>query len=208
MPYLSDEIKFQLLSGRSPENAGELNYCVFQRGKAYLETQPDKYQAYNDLIGAIEAAKLEIYHRCVGPYERAKRIENGDVIKYDMAWAAGFFDGEGSTSCSVYKSTGKPTTHLRMQIGQRIPLPLVRFQEALECGTIYVSKKAGNPPGPYYAWTLSRRDDVLVAIQKLWPYLGLTKRIQALDAFTRYANDRGGNLFILPEQPLDDWPTV
>jgi len=37
------------------------------------------YQTINDIIGALEGAKLEFYRRIAIPYENAKLTENGDV---------------------------------------------------------------------------------------------------------------------------------
>jgi hypothetical protein len=34
---------------------------------------------YNDVIGALECCKLELYRRMVAPYENTKIKENGDV---------------------------------------------------------------------------------------------------------------------------------
>ncbi len=62
----------------------------------------------------------------------------------ELAWAGGFFDGEGSTCCTY--SNGKPYTRISLSIGQkneegnRIASTLLRFQQAVGTGKIY--KKA------------------------------------------------------------------
>ena len=38
-----------------------------------------KYYHYNQLIGVLECAKLELYRRLVTPYEDIKITDNGDV---------------------------------------------------------------------------------------------------------------------------------
>ncbi len=38
-----------------------------------------KYQTYNDILGALEGAKLELYRRQIGPYEETAIKRNGDV---------------------------------------------------------------------------------------------------------------------------------
>lgn len=65
---------------------GELNYCFTAIIKNYLEEvksleQKDKisYTMINDVLGALEGAKLEFYRRVVVPYEDQKIIENGDA---------------------------------------------------------------------------------------------------------------------------------
>jgi hypothetical protein len=37
------------------------------------------YQSINDVLGALEGAKLEFYRRIAAPYEDTKIQENGDV---------------------------------------------------------------------------------------------------------------------------------
>jgi len=44
-----------------------------------MERHDKKYQTFNDILGALEGAKLEVYRRVVGPYENGKMSENGDV---------------------------------------------------------------------------------------------------------------------------------
>jgi len=37
------------------------------------------YTTYNEVVGVLECAKLEMYRRAVAPYEDEKIAENGDV---------------------------------------------------------------------------------------------------------------------------------
>lgn len=41
--------------------------------------EPLNYQMINDVMGALESAKLEFYRRIAVPYEETKRKDNGDV---------------------------------------------------------------------------------------------------------------------------------
>ena len=41
------------------------------------------YQTYNDIVGVLDCAKMEIYRRLVAKYEDAKVEENGDVKPYE-----------------------------------------------------------------------------------------------------------------------------
>lgn len=81
MPYICIEAR-QQLTKRSPLTAGELNYMITKLCKQYLSTGKAKYsyQTLNDIIGALEGAKLEIYARVVRPYEDTKIKANGDVF--------------------------------------------------------------------------------------------------------------------------------
>jgi hypothetical protein len=59
--------------------AGELNYIFTRLAKTYVAANGGNYQAMNDVLGALEGAKLELYRRQVAPYEDSKRALNGDV---------------------------------------------------------------------------------------------------------------------------------
>lgn len=85
MPYIKNERKEELIDngydcgGKDyPANAGELNYLFTKIGIEYLE-QGLNYQRINDVIGALEGAKLELYRRLAAPYEDTKIEQNGDV---------------------------------------------------------------------------------------------------------------------------------
>ena len=62
-----------------PANPGELNYVFTEIIYNYLERNGEKYQHYNDIVGALECCKMELYRRRVMPYEDKKIAENGDV---------------------------------------------------------------------------------------------------------------------------------
>lgn len=81
MPYikLKDRESLHTLRPKGIKTPGELNYLITMLCKEYLESSEKNYQAMNDIIGALEGAKLEFYRRVVGPYEDKKKEENGDV---------------------------------------------------------------------------------------------------------------------------------
>lgn len=60
--------------------AGDLNYLFTFLANTYLNKHGVSYQKINDVIGALEGAKLELYRRTAAPYEDIKLIQNGDVI--------------------------------------------------------------------------------------------------------------------------------
>jgi hypothetical protein len=76
MPYISQDRR-----GRLPETAGELNYAFTYLINYYRGLKGASYQTFNDIIGALEGAKIEFYRRIVIPYEDEKRRENGDVYE-------------------------------------------------------------------------------------------------------------------------------
>ena len=77
MPYIPQQRRSELQDGQEPMNAGELNYLITKIVNQYCKDK--SYQLFNDAIGALEGAKLELYRRVVGPYEDKKKKENGDV---------------------------------------------------------------------------------------------------------------------------------
>lgn len=84
MPYIKqqDREKFRLALEEipSPANAGELNYLITMICHKYLtENAPINYQLFNDIMGALEGAKMELYRRKATPYEDIKIYQNGDV---------------------------------------------------------------------------------------------------------------------------------
>lgn len=80
MPYISEGARKDIDKRISmPASAGELNYDFTKIIKRYLEMKGESYQTYNDIIGALENCKLELYRRKISPYEDNKIEENGDV---------------------------------------------------------------------------------------------------------------------------------
>jgi hypothetical protein len=83
MPYIKKQDREELDLGCIPRNAGELNYTIHLLLQNYMLTKDESYQVYNDIIGALEAAKMELYRRRVAPYEELKIKENGDIEFYN-----------------------------------------------------------------------------------------------------------------------------
>jgi len=82
MPYIKKHRRALLddsESGPGAETAGELNYLITILLHRYLELHELSYQTLNDILGALDGAKMEFYRRVVAPYEDIKIKENGDV---------------------------------------------------------------------------------------------------------------------------------
>lgn len=83
MPYIDQDKRENLDAGYVPETPGELNYKLTKLCLEYLGYWDEKgmgtYWTLNDVIGVLEACKLELYRRRVAPYEDIKIKENGDV---------------------------------------------------------------------------------------------------------------------------------
>ncbi|MFZ8933404.1 MAG: DUF6899 family protein [Bacteriovoracaceae bacterium] len=87
MPYIKNEQRNKILIDKKVfideiNNAGELNYTISIIIKNYFNKE-DKgnYQAINDIIGALEGAKLEFTRRITNDYEDLKIKENGDMYE-------------------------------------------------------------------------------------------------------------------------------
>lgn len=81
MPYIKKEAREELLT-RSPATTGELNYAISKLLVAYTQGQGMSYGTFNDVLGAMEGAKLEFVRRMLEGYEDLKIAENGDI--YDV----------------------------------------------------------------------------------------------------------------------------
>jgi len=85
MPYITqmDRTRFQDgLNKLHPIAAGEVNYIVTEIIYDYFKRNGGRYQQVNDVVGALEGAKLEFYRRVAAPYEDTKIKENTDVEGY------------------------------------------------------------------------------------------------------------------------------
>lgn len=84
MPYIKKIGRKQLQTRvQRPQNAGELNFLITDIVGEYLLEHGKSYQTFNDILGALEGAKLEMVRRQLNPYEDAKIKENGDIERYE-----------------------------------------------------------------------------------------------------------------------------
>ena len=85
MPYIPQSDRDLLDTPEwQPETPGELNYVITQTVRQYVNEYGVSYSRLNDVIGVLEAVKLELYRRVVGPYEDLKIAENGDVYRITL----------------------------------------------------------------------------------------------------------------------------
>lgn len=79
MPYIKPEDRHRLLDNGLPKTPGEFNFVVTVLADCVIEEKGLSYTTVNEIIGALECIKLELYRRVAAPYEDRKIIENGDV---------------------------------------------------------------------------------------------------------------------------------
>lgn len=78
----SDELNIAPIQGMHPDvTVGELNYIISNVIKEYIKAKGKRYQAINDVVGALECAKLELYRRIASPYEDEAIQRNGDIYE-------------------------------------------------------------------------------------------------------------------------------
>jgi len=66
---------------QNPATVGELNYALTMVAIRYLRENGVSYGRINEVIGAFECAKAEIWDRIARKYEEAKMRGNGDVYE-------------------------------------------------------------------------------------------------------------------------------
>jgi len=80
MPYIKQDRREQLQDDTTQaETPGELNYLFSLISQDYVDNKGLSYSTINDIVGALEGAKLEFYRRVAVPYENQKIHDNGDV---------------------------------------------------------------------------------------------------------------------------------
>ena len=86
MPYIpstrSREINNELTTIGDqfmPQNAGDLNYIVSTFIDNFLVEKGLRYSHINEMIGALDCCKMELYRRIAEPYEDSVIDKNGDA---------------------------------------------------------------------------------------------------------------------------------
>ena len=98
----------------------------------------------------------------------------------ELAWAAGFFDGEGTTS-GAYDTRRSGGYQMRMsveQAGEDAVCLLSRFQCAIGLGNITGPRWKKNGVKPQYRVAIHGIRRSLLTASVLWPYLSKPKREQ------------------------------
>ena len=62
-----------------PQNAGDLNYLVSQFIDNFLVEKGLRYAHINEMIGALDCCKMELYRLIAEPYEDDVMEKNGKV---------------------------------------------------------------------------------------------------------------------------------
>lgn len=106
--------------------------------------------------------------------------------RLEVAWAAGFYDGEGSVSCT--SNNGNQYARVQLSVGQKNEADgtpaetLVRFMAAVKKGKIY-KKTSAVKELDMRQFGVHKRRDVESVLLLLWPFLSTTKKLQTENAF-------------------------
>lgn len=99
----------------------------------------------------------------------------------EVAWAAGFFDGEGSV---FLNKSGKG--HARLDIAQTEPTVFERFKQAVIHGKLYGPYSGcgkGKNNKDYWRYTCCADAEVEAVLLKLWPYLSQPKKTKTIEVY-------------------------
>lgn len=116
-----------------------------------------------------------------------------EINTTELAWAAGFFDGEGCvcfSKSSYYNLAGKKLRHrIQMSVGQKNNIfPVKRFHTAIGFGNV-------SRPDIHFQvkWYVSTFEEVQAAIAMLWKFLCPRKKQQYIETLEKWSN-RHGNM--------------
>lgn len=141
----------------------------------------------NETAEAGSDGRLSPHHHCKGVSGMASTsVAPRTFNREDLAWAAGFYDGEGHTR------TGRS---LGVVVSQSLsPELLERFKRAVGVGNVhgpfeYRHKRPSQKP--FYTYGAVSFESAQHCICCLWPWLGSAKRAQASNALrTWHAHPR------------------
>lgn len=109
-----------------------------------------------------------------------------ELNTHELAWAAGFFDGEGSTYFTGYERGSNRYTRgykLGLSISQKEYEPIKRFSNIIGYGE---PKLERNGKGYIYKILVGRFEHVQYIMCKLWKYLSYIKKEQYKNAVKQY----------------------
>jgi hypothetical protein len=98
----------------------------------------------------------------------------------ELAWSAGFFDGEGCIVAQMYKSRPGRAPGLQLHLEQVDRRPLERFAAAVSCDLNITLRPAREASKPIHRISVGHAKTMQI-MTELWPYLSEPKREQFLD---------------------------
>jgi hypothetical protein len=115
------------------------------------------------------------------------------VNREELAWAAGFFDGEGTVYLH-HNRTERTGSWARLTVMQNDPQALARFQGAVYgLGTLhgpYTRSQPGRTNNPFWSLHAASWRDTQAIAALLWTWLSPVKRSQVRSVFARMKAER------------------
>jgi hypothetical protein len=103
----------------------------------------------------------------------------------ELAWAAGFFEGEGCITLS--HTSGKQRPQLVLMVSQVDPWPMERFVEAVGIGTAqYVEPRWAPRQQNVYRYRIVSFEKCQAVIAMLWPWLSPRRKETYLTKLARW----------------------
>jgi hypothetical protein len=109
------------------------------------------------------------------------------LTREDIAWAAGFFEGEGSTYLAFKEyANGSKLYFPRLKISQNADIVfeefysdvLERFQKIYPQGYVHGPYTGRTNRSPYFSYTVNKFEGVQYIMSSMWTFLGHVKRNQ------------------------------
>jgi hypothetical protein len=142
-------------------------------------------------IGEVKRAQLRKAALEVGRSAPAARTEPWSVVE-EAAWAAGFFDGEGSILIEGDPRRPAVTMSIPQASASGVPEVLERFRAIVGTGTISGPRLVPSPWSklPQYRWQLKRFAEIERVVEMLYPYADIVKREQMARCLGRVKETR------------------
>lgn len=168
------------------KNEGDWAFCI--NDLLEIMWAGDSWSGKMDAIKVLEGVKLEIWSREIRPYEDDKIRTNGDVFnalptERNLAWAAGFFEGEGCFYANYNKprEDGSKIFRTHATLAQKDIELLKQFQNIMGFGSICNSSKDTK------AWKTTRVGEATKVLEWFRPWLS-TRRINTAERLLKKEN--------------------
>lgn len=136
----------------------------------------------------LSGVKRAQFHAALGVDDAVRPEPSGNEL---LAWAAGLFEGDGSTCLARHRThEGYLTAEVSITQASSCGRPevLTRFQVAMGAVGRTYGPYAGRGRGePIYRYKALRLADAEHVLRSLWPWLGSVKRIQAASVMATVA---------------------
>ena len=136
------------------------------------------YTALRTWLGPVKRQQFESTLGVSEDHASPEVASEGEAL----AWAAGLFDGEGSTYLEKH---GSHLGYFRLETAitqadiSGTPFVLSQFLRVVGIGKIYGPYPAGEGWAPVYRWKAHRYEQIIRMLERLDPQLGTVKRQQA-----------------------------